>query len=83
MRQELASGKYGSQDELLVEAVRLLAERDRRREQLRQELQIGRDQLDRGEYTEYDEKTLRERFDQLKDRVRQRIEKSKNSKNSA
>ncbi len=77
---ELATGNYGSENELLLEAVRLLADRDHRREQLRCELQIGRDQLDRGEYTEYDERALRERFDQLKQRVQQRIEGNRNIK---
>ena len=75
----LATGNYGSEDELLLEAVRLLADRDRRREELRRELQIGRDQLDRGEYTEYDEETLRQRFDQLKQRAQRRIEANRNA----
>jgi len=47
----------------------LLAERNRRRDALRQEIQIGRDQVDRGEYTEYDEQTFRQRFEQLRERV--------------
>ncbi len=46
---ELAAGEYASADELLLEAVQLLAERNQRRRELRQEIQIGRDQLDRGE----------------------------------
>ncbi len=77
VEQQLAGGNYGSENDLLLEAVRLLAQRDRRREELRRELQIGRDQLDRGEYTEYDEHTLRERFDQLQQRGRERYEASR------
>jgi antitoxin ParD1/3/4 len=74
--QELATGRYSSENDLLLEAVRVLAERDRRREELRQQIQIGRDQLDRGEYTEYDEAGLRARFDELKMRAQQRIDRN-------
>ncbi len=77
---QLATGDYSSEDEVLLAGVRLLADRTRQREELRRELQIGRDQLDRGEYTEYDEHTLRERFDQLKQRVQDRIEGHRNTK---
>lgn len=77
VQQELAAGRYGSENEVLLEAVRLLAERNRRREELRREIQIGRDQLDRGEYTEYDEVSLRKYFDELQRRGRQRYEASK------
>ena len=54
LQEELATGEYDSQDELLLEAVRLLADRNRRRQELRRELQIGRDQLDRGDGIELD-----------------------------
>ncbi len=54
VREELATGGYASEDELLLQAVRLLADRNRRRQELRRELQIGRDQLDRGEGIELD-----------------------------
>jgi len=74
VQEGLASGKYGSQDALLLEAVRLLARRDQQRAKLLEELQIGRDQLDRGEYTEYDEHSLREFFDDLQSRGRERYE---------
>lgn len=67
VEQGLASGNYGSRDELLLEAVRLLARRDQQREELRRQIQIGRDQLDRGEYTEYDDESLRQFFDELQD----------------
>ncbi len=79
VQQELAAGRYNSENEVLLEAVRLLAERNRRLEELRQAIQIGRDQLDRGEYTDYDEESLRQRFEELKDRVRQRIKEKSQS----
>jgi len=79
VRQEMATGKYASPDEMLLEAVRLLAERNRRRDDLRQEVQIGRDQLDRGEYTDYDEHSLRQRFEELKERVQRPVEGKKDA----
>lgn len=57
-----ATGRYANQDELLTEAVRLLGERDR----LRDELDAGTAQLASGQYTDYDSAALRKRFDDLK-----------------
>jgi antitoxin ParD1/3/4 len=79
LQQELATGRYASRDELMLEALRMLAQRDERREELRKELQIGRDQLDRGEYAEYDEVSLRQFFDELQQQGRQRYEASRNA----
>jgi Arc/MetJ-type ribon-helix-helix transcriptional regulator len=57
-----ATGRYANQDDLLSEAVRLLSERDR----LRDELDAGSTQLASGQYTDYDSAALRKRFDDLK-----------------
>ncbi len=57
-----ASGRYPDQDALLTEAVRLLDERDR----LRDQLDAGSQQLASGQYTDYDSAALRARFDDLK-----------------
>jgi Arc/MetJ-type ribon-helix-helix transcriptional regulator len=57
-----SSGRYPDQDALLTEAVRLLGERDR----LRDQLAAGSEQLASGRYTDYDSSALRERFDDLK-----------------
>jgi Arc/MetJ-type ribon-helix-helix transcriptional regulator len=62
IQQEFSHGRYGSEQELLVEAVRLLGERDR----LRDAVKAGDQQLADGEFTEYDPKALRRRFDELK-----------------
>ncbi len=59
---ELATGRYPDQDALLTEAVRLLGERDR----LRDQLDAGAQQLATGQYTDYDPAALRQRFDDLK-----------------
>ncbi len=67
---ELATGEYASQEELLLQAMRLLADRSKRRQELRQELQIARDQLDRGEGIELDgEEALEAFFDEIKAEV--------------
>jgi len=60
--QELALGHYSSEEELLTEAVQLLSQRNR----LRHEIEAGTQQLASGEYTDYDAKALRQRFDDLK-----------------
>jgi putative addiction module CopG family antidote len=73
VEQQLASGKYHSEQELVVDAVRVLREVEARQQQFCEEVQLGIGQLDRGEATEYSMEQLRERFDQLKDRARRRI----------
>jgi antitoxin ParD1/3/4 len=59
---KVASGMYNSASEVVREALRLLDERDRLRqmrlEELRKEIAIGLEQLERGEYEEFDEAML-------------------------
>ena len=43
-------------------------------QQFRDDVQQGIEQLERGEFNQYNEQGLRERFEQLKDRVRKRID---------
>ena len=45
----LASGRYRSQEEIVVSALRLLREREEKQEALRRDLEIGITELDRGE----------------------------------
>jgi antitoxin ParD1/3/4 len=71
-RDELATGRYRSENEILLEAMQLLSARDRRLEQLRAQVQIGRDQLHRGEFVEFDEAGLAKFFQGLQERGRQR-----------
>jgi antitoxin ParD1/3/4 len=73
IRQELAKGKYQSEADIVAEAVRLLRERERRLEALRNELQPAVDALDRGEYTEYDEHSLRDMIEDVKAKGRIRL----------
>ncbi len=49
VREEVASGMYKTEDEVVIEAVRMLRESTVRREQLRQEIQGRIERLDRGE----------------------------------
>jgi hypothetical protein len=60
--QELALGHYGSEEELLTEAVQLLSQRNA----LRKQIEAGQRQLAAGEYTDYDRDALRQRRDDLK-----------------
>jgi antitoxin ParD1/3/4 len=49
IRQELVKGKYESEADLVAKAVGLLRERERRIEELRQEILPALERLDRGE----------------------------------
>jgi hypothetical protein len=60
--QQLALGHYQSEEELLTAAVHLLSQRDA----LREQIAAGTRQLESGNYTDYDHKALRQRFDDLK-----------------
>lgn len=62
IQQELALGRYNSQEELLTEAVQLLSQRN----SLREQIDAGTRQLASGEFTDYDPQSLRQRFDDLK-----------------
>ena len=49
LQAEVTSGKYSSADEALVAGVRLLRDRERQREELRRELDLGLAALERGD----------------------------------
>ena len=67
---QIANGSYGDRAEVLNDAVALL----KQRQLILAKIDEGTRQLQDGEYSEYDDDSLRERFHQLKDRARQRIE---------
>ncbi|HVC97413.1 MAG TPA: type II toxin-antitoxin system ParD family antitoxin [Pirellulales bacterium] len=46
---ELATGKYQTKEEVVTAALQLLQERERKLNALRADIQVGLDQLDRGE----------------------------------
>ncbi|HET6883463.1 MAG TPA: type II toxin-antitoxin system ParD family antitoxin [Pirellulales bacterium] len=71
----VASGKYRSEQELLAAALGLLKERERKLDALRNDLQIGIDELDRGDSILLDDTaSQQEFFDAIKARGRQRLE---------
>ena len=66
VRQELANGGYTSEDEILLEGLRLLQERKKRLQNLQKDIRIGLDQLDRGEGVLLD-------MEEIKEKVTQRL----------
>ena len=63
---EVACGKYRSEEEVVAEAIALLRERERKRDAIRKDIQVGLDELDRG-----DRKTMD--IEDVKARGRQRL----------
>ena len=78
VKEKVKSGLYNSSSEVVREALRLMEERDRLRDirldELRKEIQIGIDQIERGESTEYTTETLHELFDGIRARGKERLE---------
>ena len=73
IQQVVDSGRFRDRGEALDEAVQLL----RRRLELLQHVDEGTRQLASGDYAEYDEKGLREFFDEVQREGRERYEASK------
>ena len=61
VQQELASGRYGSQTDVICAGLRLLRERDSRLASLRNDVKLGIDQLDRGEGRPLDAESIKAR----------------------
>ncbi len=70
VEEQLAAGRYQSEQELVVDAVRTLRDLEARQQQFHEDVRLGMEQLQRGEVVEYDDDGLRGFFDDLKDRVR-------------
>jgi antitoxin ParD1/3/4 len=73
IQRKVEAGEYESASDVVVEALYLLAARDRflegEREELRREIQIGIEQCDRGEVAPFDRKTI----DRIATRGRKRL----------
>src|ERR1700730_11810333 len=71
---KVESGQYLCESEVILEGLRLLRERDevdkKSLEALRKEIAIGLEQIERGEYTEYDEVSLTEMYERVRARGR-------------
>ena len=74
VKDAIARGEFKTESEVIGEAFRLLEERERRLDALRADIQLGLDQLDSGDCTEYDEDTLKEFFEQVKAEGRTTLE---------
>jgi len=78
VQEGLAAGKYRSEDEMLLEAVRLLRQQDTDFQQFKEKLKMRLDRLKRGEGIQLeDDEALREFFDDVQARGKQRYEASK------
>ncbi|MGH2530690.1 MAG: type II toxin-antitoxin system ParD family antitoxin [Thermomicrobiales bacterium] len=60
IRQQIESGQYHDASEVVREAMRLMVERDRRLQQLRAEVAIGLEQIERGELIDFTPELLDE-----------------------
>ena len=70
----VASGRYRSEEELIASALRLLEDRERKLAALRDDLQVGLDELERGETIELGDAAARKAFfDRIKENGRQRL----------
>ncbi|MGA2060416.1 MAG: type II toxin-antitoxin system ParD family antitoxin [Thermoguttaceae bacterium] len=72
VQQQLASGEYRSAEEVIGAGLRVLQELKHRQEDFRKEVQIGVDQLDRGEGILLDQAGLRKLFDEIQQRGQSR-----------
>ena len=83
--EKVESGEYLSPDEVLVHGLSLLRERDEinrlRLEALRKEVDVGLEQLDRGEYTTHNEASLTELAEQIKTEGRRKLADKKQDAN--
>ena len=80
VNEKVNSGMYQTASEVIREGLRLLKERDSRLAQLRADIRAGFESVERSEYTEYDEHTVRQLAVRVKARGRKRLlrEKRKN-----
>ncbi len=75
--EQVESGNYPSPGEVVRDALRLFKEqlefRDRKVESLRQDVQVGIEALERGEYDEYDADDIQSLASEIKARGRERM----------
>ena len=76
VQDKVASGLYYSASEVIREGLRLLKEQDALKEyrlhELRQEIKKGIEQIERGDYTEYDRDSLKDLAQQIKSKGHKR-----------
>ena len=69
----LAREKGTATEVLVAEASHAYIEREHKLAELRREIQLGDEQFERGEYTEYDDETLKDFFEDIKRSGRERL----------
>jgi Arc/MetJ-type ribon-helix-helix transcriptional regulator len=69
LQEELATGKYKSEDEVLLEAMKLLRDRETHLNQFRRNLKARLERLDRGEGQEFDDDELAAFMDEIEAEV--------------
>jgi putative addiction module CopG family antidote len=74
VKAEVASGAFPSEEQVVIRSVQLLRERKEAIERLRADIRAAEEQIERGEYTEYDQEGLRELFDEIKREGRREYE---------
>jgi antitoxin ParD1/3/4 len=79
--QKVKSGKYETASEVIREGLRLLKERDAF-EALRRDVRAGFEQIERGDYEQYDEHTTRNLAEDIKARGRQRLAEMRKTRQS-
>ena len=78
VQQKVASGEFQSEDDFIAEATRLYRELETRHDRLRRDVDRALQQIDRGQGIELnDDGELRQFFDDIKARGRQRLEARK------
>ena len=70
---KVKTGMYQTASEVIREGLRLLKERDERLAQLRADIRVGFDAIDRGQYDDYDQHTTKYLAEDIKKRGRQRV----------
>jgi len=67
---EVASGRFDSTDDVLHEAIGILKAREQQRYELRNDIQAAVEQIENGDYVEYDQTSLHKFLDELKQEAR-------------
>ena len=80
VNQRVRSGMYHTASEVIREGLRLLKERDDRLAQLRADLRGGFEAVERGEYTDYDQGSIKELAGRVKARGRKRLLKERKTR---
>ena len=70
---KVKSGTYQSAGDVVLEALRLMHERDQQMDLLRRDIRAGFEAVDRGEFTEYDESNIMKISARVHERGLQRL----------